>query len=197
MGIITSNIFWKFFKSVKLALFNFFTLAITSIIGTVIQQNEAPVVYVREYGVTAAKLFHILGITDMYHAWWFIALLILFSINLIVCSLNRFPDTWRLVIMDNLAIGTSRPHAITGLSHLWTGSTRIGSSPGKRISGCRLEIPKGHAGREDAVCDPEGRLDPARGLHGTSEYFSYLYRGNNRFALRLQSKRGSANEFRH
>lgn len=108
MGIITSNIFWNFFKSVKLALFNFFTLAITSIIGTVIQQNEDPGVYVREYGATAAKLFHILGITDMYNAWWYIALLILFSINLIVCSLNRFPDTWRLVVMNNLTIALER-----------------------------------------------------------------------------------------
>jgi cytochrome c biogenesis protein len=108
MGTIKNNIIWNFFKSVKLALFTFFTLAITSIIGTVIQQNEDPAVYVREYGATAAKLFHILGITDMYNAWWFIGLLILFSINLIVCSLNRFPDTWRLVVMDNLAIAPER-----------------------------------------------------------------------------------------
>jgi len=108
MATIKNNIFWNFFKSVKLALFTFFTLAITSIIGTVIQQNEDPAVYVREYGATAAKLFHVLGITDMYNAWWFIALLILFSINLIVCSLNRFPDTWRLVVMDNLAIAPER-----------------------------------------------------------------------------------------
>jgi cytochrome c biogenesis protein len=104
MGMITNNIFWKFFKSVKLALFSFFTLAITSIIGTVIQQNEAPAVYIREYGATTARLFEILGITDMYNSWWFIGLLVVFSINLIVCSLNRFPDTWRLVVMDNLAI---------------------------------------------------------------------------------------------
>jgi len=108
MATIKNNIFWNCFKSVKLALFTFFTLAITSIIGTVIQQNEDPAVYVREYGATAAKLFHVLGITDMYNAWWFIALLILFSINLIVCSLNRFPDTWRLVVMDNLAIAPER-----------------------------------------------------------------------------------------
>ena len=108
MGTIKNNIVWNFFKSVKLALFTFFTLAITSIIGTVIQQNEDPAVYVREYGATAAKLFHILGFTDMYNAWWFIALLILFSINLIICSLNRFPDTWRLVVMDNLAVPLER-----------------------------------------------------------------------------------------
>jgi cytochrome c biogenesis protein len=117
MAKITNNIFWNFFKSVKLALFSFFTLAITSIIGTVIQQNENYAVYVREYGETGARLFHVLGITDMYNAWWFLALLAVFSVNLIVCSINRFPDTWRLVVMDNLAVarerlGRMRPQAV-------------------------------------------------------------------------------------
>jgi cytochrome c biogenesis protein len=144
MGTIKNNIVWNFFKSVKLALFTFFTLATTSIIGTVIQQNEDPAVYVREYGASAAKLFHILGITDMYNAWWFIALLILFSINLIVCSLNRFPDTWRLVVMDNLDIAPerlgrmrSRASFISGLAanelvaHLEQGLAAAGWKPRK------------------------------------------------------------------
>jgi len=121
MGMITNNIFWKFFKSVKLALFSFFTLAIISIIGTVIQQNEAPAVYIREYGATTARLFEILGITDMYNSWWFIGLLVVFSINLIVCSLNRFPDTWRLVVMDNLAILPDRISRMRSRSTLASG----------------------------------------------------------------------------
>jgi cytochrome c biogenesis protein len=108
MEKIQNNILWDFFKSVKLALFTFFTLAITSIIGTVIQQNEDPAIYVREYGATAARLFDILGITHMYNSWWFLGLLILFSLNLIVCSINRFPDTWRVVVMDNLAVSLDR-----------------------------------------------------------------------------------------
>jgi len=33
----------------------------------------------------------------MYHSWWFISLLVLFSTNLIVCSLERFPKTLRLI----------------------------------------------------------------------------------------------------
>jgi cytochrome c biogenesis protein len=119
--MITNNIFWKFFKSVKLALFSFFTLAIISIIGTVIQQNEAPAVYIREYGATTARLFEILGITDMYNSWWFIGLLVVFSINLIVCSLNRFPDTWRLVVMDNLAILPDRISRMRSRSTLASG----------------------------------------------------------------------------
>jgi cytochrome c biogenesis protein len=34
---------------------------------------------------------------DMYGSWWFVAFLILFSINLIVCSLDRLPKTWKFI----------------------------------------------------------------------------------------------------
>src|SRR4030042_162960 len=34
---------------------------------------------------------------DMYHSWWFTGLLVLFSVNLIICSLDRLPRIWKLV----------------------------------------------------------------------------------------------------
>jgi len=103
-----NNIIWNFFKSVKLALFTLFILAFTSIIGTIIPQNEPPDFYIRQYGANTAKLFQMLGIPDMYNTWWFLLLLVLLSINLIICSLNRFPDAWRLVVMDNLDVSPDR-----------------------------------------------------------------------------------------
>ena len=102
------NSFWEFFASVKLALFCFFTLAFASIAGTIIPQNEAPGVYIQKYGETTAEIFRLLNIFDMYHAWWFLALLCLFSINLIVCSLDRLPTVWKMVVMDNLATKVDR-----------------------------------------------------------------------------------------
>jgi cytochrome c biogenesis protein len=104
----TENIFdrvWKFFASVKLAIFVLIFLALTSIIGTIVEQraeaaknitllakffgdNLAPSVY---------NVFVDLGFMDMYRSWWFVGLLLLFSINLIVCSLERFPKTLRLI----------------------------------------------------------------------------------------------------
>jgi cytochrome c biogenesis protein len=78
------NVFWDFFSSVKLALFCFFTLAIASIVGTIIPQNEAPAVYIQKYGAQTAEIFRLLNIPDMYNSWWFVSLLALFSINFIV-----------------------------------------------------------------------------------------------------------------
>ena len=96
------NPFWQLFSSVKLALFNLIALASTSIIGTVIQQNKPPEHYVDLYGANLARLFQTLSIPDMYNSWWFMILLGVFSLNLIICSLERIPNVWRLVTMDNL-----------------------------------------------------------------------------------------------
>ena len=98
----TGNPVWNFFASVKLALFTLFTLAIFSIIGTIVPQNEDPHKYIELYGESTAKIFQTLGIPDMYSSWWFVGLLILFSLNLTVCTIERFPHLWRVMTKDYL-----------------------------------------------------------------------------------------------
>ncbi len=102
------NPVWAFFASVKLALFLLFVLAGTSIIGTVVPQNEPAQFYVRQYGPNMAAFMQRLGVPDMYNSWWFLGLLGLFCLNLIVCSLERIPRAWRLVTKDNLATPVER-----------------------------------------------------------------------------------------
>ena len=88
---------WDFFCSLKLTIITLILLAATSIIGTVIQQNRSPQEYLQVYSETTYRLFESLGFFDMYRSWWFLALLGLFSINLIACSINRFPRVWKTV----------------------------------------------------------------------------------------------------
>jgi cytochrome c biogenesis protein len=88
---------WKFFSSVKLAVVLLIILAIVSVIGTVIQQNESPERYLREYSQATVDLFEMLGFFDMYHTWWFVLLLFLFTANLTVCTLERFPHTLQII----------------------------------------------------------------------------------------------------
>lgn len=104
----TSNSAWSFFASVKLALFTLITLAITSIIGTIIPQKENFAFYADRYGQSTAKLFHVLNIGDMYNSWWFVALLGLLCTNLIVCSIDRFPNVYKQIKADNLSTPLSR-----------------------------------------------------------------------------------------
>ncbi|MGC1455958.1 MAG: cytochrome c biogenesis protein ResB [Nitrospirota bacterium] len=88
---------WKFFSSVKLAVVLLIILAIVSVIGTVIQQNESPEKYLNEYSQATVQLFEMIGFFDMYHTWWFVLLLFLLTANLTVCTLERLPHTLRII----------------------------------------------------------------------------------------------------
>ncbi len=108
------NPIWDFFASVKLALYTLFFLSTTSIIGTVIKQKESVQWYIDRYGETTANLFQVLSITpDMYTSWWFVSLLGLLCINLIVCSVERFPGVWRQIKTDNFDTSLARLETMT------------------------------------------------------------------------------------
>lgn len=118
------NFFMSFFSSIRLTLFTLFALAVTSIIGTVIPQKEAPQFYIQEYGANWANLFHMLNISDMYNSPWFLSFLILLSINLIVCTINRFPNIWKLVTADILSQDPDRLEKMAN-SHILASGTSV------------------------------------------------------------------------
>ncbi|MBK5096106.1 MAG: cytochrome c biogenesis protein ResB, partial [Deltaproteobacteria bacterium] len=77
---------WKFFTSVKLAIFVIIILATASIVGTIIEQNQPIEKYRQIYTDGAIRFFEALSLFDMYHSWWFLLLMVLFSVNLICCT---------------------------------------------------------------------------------------------------------------
>ena len=103
-----SNPVWKFFVSVKLTVFLLLALAATSIIGTVVPQNADPDIYFHKFGPFLFRLFQVLDIFDMYHAWWFQLLLFLLIANIVVCSIDRLSATWKLVFPKKPTFNLSR-----------------------------------------------------------------------------------------
>ncbi len=93
----SSNKLWNFFTSVKLTVTLLLSLAVTSIIGTLIKQNATQDFYIRAYGEYFYRLFDLLDIIDMYHSWWFQLLLILLVLNIVVCSIERLSATWKII----------------------------------------------------------------------------------------------------
>lgn len=93
---------WEFFCSLKLAISILILLALTSIVGTVVQQGKPAQEYIQEYGETVYRIFVALDFVDMYHSWWFLTLLNIFAINLICCSIKRLPRILKLVRNPNL-----------------------------------------------------------------------------------------------
>ncbi|MCI5161705.1 MAG: cytochrome c biogenesis protein ResB [Candidatus Electrothrix sp. AX5] len=108
MASKSKNPIWAFLASVKLALLLIALLASTSIIGTVIQQNKPAEHYVEEWGEGTTKVIEALNLDDMYNSVWFLGLLGAFSLNLIICSLDRIPTVIKMVRKDNLVIDPDR-----------------------------------------------------------------------------------------
>jgi len=84
---------WDFFCSLKLAIVTLILLALTSIIGTVIEQNLPVEEYLQKYGMSEStyKTLDALQFFDMYHSYWFLSLMGIFAVNLICCSIKRLP----------------------------------------------------------------------------------------------------------
>lgn len=100
-----SDRIWNFFASVKLTVVILIILPLISIIGTIVEQQADQATNIKLltkfFGDSAApsvyNIFVKLGFMDMYRSWWFLGILILFSINLIVCSLERIPKVLRVI----------------------------------------------------------------------------------------------------
>ena len=89
------NPVWSFFASVKLAIALLIIIAIASILGTIIPQQDAASEFVNRLSPGMASVLDKLQVFDIFHSIWFLGLLLLLSVNLIVCSLNRFPSSWK------------------------------------------------------------------------------------------------------
>ena len=85
--------FLQFFNSVKLAIVLLIIITLASIIGTLIPQNRAMQEYVLHYG-QLAKVLTSLEFTQIYRSFWYVGLLILFSLNILVCTLSRLSPKW-------------------------------------------------------------------------------------------------------
>ena len=90
------NAIWAFLASVRLTVVLLIVIAVSSILGTLIPQQEEAQRIMRELPSTLVSTLQSLQLFDMYHSVWFLLMMLLLAVNLVVCSLNRFPSTWRL-----------------------------------------------------------------------------------------------------
>jgi cytochrome c biogenesis protein len=102
------NYIWDFFTSVRLTIVLLLTLAATSIIGTLIPQNQEPAAYFEAFGGFLYRLFSIFGLFDMYHSWWFQLMIVLLTINIVVCSIDRISANRRILFAKKPAFNLAR-----------------------------------------------------------------------------------------
>ncbi len=90
--------FIDLFSSLKLAIALLIVLALVSIFGTFVPQEQDPAVYVERYGADYFSLLKNLGLIDLYHSWGFRLLMGLITVNLLVCTLRRFRGVYRRTV---------------------------------------------------------------------------------------------------
>jgi cytochrome c biogenesis protein len=83
--------------SIKLTVIILLVIAGSSLIGTLLPQGLAPEQLQAHYGPRLAQLIDFFQLGDLYHAGWFRFLLLLLCLNLMVCTLRRFPKTLKLM----------------------------------------------------------------------------------------------------
>src|SRR4051812_20634992 len=89
----------KTLSTVKAGVVLLILVVIASAIGTLILQRpttEADQIE-RAYSPQVLHWLDRLGLTDVFHAWWFAALLGLVAVSIILVSIQRFPRAWKVL----------------------------------------------------------------------------------------------------
>ncbi len=174
---------WKFFSSVHLAVILLLILASISIIGTVLAQGDSAADNIKLFEnflykfagdspdhdrihAAAERLYRFsdrVGFTNLYHAWYFYFLLALFSMNLLICSLKRWPHTWRLMARNPVALDERRMKSMANRR-----SVTVGGAPAEAAEKVRALL--GKAGYKPKEAEEGG----ARCLFGQKGVYSRL-----------------------
>ena len=85
----------EFLTSIRLAVALLSLIALGAVLGTVIPQQVEGETFAARLHPALLALFKALQLFDVYHSTWFVLLLLLLPVNLIACSLDRFPAAWR------------------------------------------------------------------------------------------------------
>jgi len=78
-------------SSMRFAITLLTVIAIASIIGTVLKQNEPYPNYVSQFGPFWADLFHALSLQKVYSSWWFLLILAFLVISTSLCIARNAP----------------------------------------------------------------------------------------------------------
>jgi len=79
------------FGSMPVAILLLVLLAVASVIGTVLKQNQDQADYLHQFGPVWYWTFRALGLFDMYHTWWFLTILGLLMASLAACLYRNVP----------------------------------------------------------------------------------------------------------
>jgi cytochrome c biogenesis protein len=88
---------WTTMAAVRTGVLLLIVVVIVAAAGTLILQR--PVTDAdelqRAYSPQVLHVLDAIGLTDVFHAWWFVLLMLLVSFSIVAASIERFPNSWR------------------------------------------------------------------------------------------------------
>jgi cytochrome c biogenesis protein len=107
--VTKESLFSRFLRllcSVRLGVTLLILLALACLVGMLVMQQNVDgfARYFAELTPAQRLVYSKLGLFDIYHAWYFNALLCLLSLNIILASIDRFPRTWLFVSKPTVTV---------------------------------------------------------------------------------------------
>lgn len=101
-------------SSIRTGILLLILLSLASLAGTLVLQRPLvePEKITAAYSPATLAWLDRLGLTDVFHSWWFVFLLSLVSLNIVIASLERFPAAWRHF---SRPARRPEPHILAGL----------------------------------------------------------------------------------
>ncbi|HET7749119.1 MAG TPA: cytochrome c biogenesis protein ResB [Terriglobales bacterium] len=94
---LTARRIWQTLSAVRTGIILLILVVIASAAGTFILQRPTtdPDQIQRAYSPQMLAGLDRLGLTDVFHAWWFVVLMSLVCLTIVAASIERFPNVWR------------------------------------------------------------------------------------------------------
>ncbi len=88
---------WQTLAAIKTGVILLILVVIFSAVGTIVLQRPTtdPEDMQAAYSPQALRILDATGLTDVFHTWWFVTLMLLVSLSIIAASIDRFPNSWR------------------------------------------------------------------------------------------------------
>jgi cytochrome c biogenesis protein len=88
---------WQTLAAIKTGVILLILVVIFSAVGTIVLQRPTtdPEDMQAAYSPQALRILDATGLTDVFHTWWFVTLMLLVSLSIVAASIDRFPNSWR------------------------------------------------------------------------------------------------------
>jgi cytochrome c biogenesis protein len=88
---------WRSIASIQTGVVLLILVVILSAVGTIVLQRPVtePDEMQNAYSPQTLRILDAVGLTDVFHSWWFLGLVLLVSLCIIAASIDRFPNSWR------------------------------------------------------------------------------------------------------